>query len=113
LLEAPLLIPLRRDLQIIAKRELRRVNVEGYVEYRASRYQVPPGHRGRTVVLRDDGEHIRIFTGDRLFCEHKTAAGRGQTRMLVLAALLPSVQRELNALAVEQRPLSIYDELSR
>jgi transposase len=112
--EAPLLIPLRRDLQIVAKRELRRVNAEGYVEYRASRYQMPVGNRGRTVVLRDDGEHIRIFSGDRLLCEHKAAAGRGQTRMLVPAMLLlPSAQRELNALTVEQRPLSIYDELSR
>lgn len=111
--EAPLLIPLRRDLQIVAKREMRRVNVEGFVEYRASRYQTPAGNRGRTVVVRDDGQRVRIYVGDRLLCEHPTAAGRGQTMYLPAAALMPSLQRELRALTVERRSLAIYDEVSQ
>lgn len=111
--EAPLLIPLRQDLQIVAKREARRVNAEGYVEYRSSRYQVPSGNRGRTVILRDDGERVRIYAGDKLLCEHATAIGRGQARHLPATRLLPSLQRELQALSVEHRPLAIYDEVSR
>ncbi|MGA9275094.1 MAG: IS21 family transposase, partial [Candidatus Cybelea sp.] len=45
--EAPLLTPLRSDLHIVAKRELRRVNAEGFVEYRSSRYQLPADTAGR------------------------------------------------------------------
>lgn len=109
--EAPLLTPLRPDLAIVGVRENRRVNAEGFVEYRASRYQVPPGHRGRTVMLRDDGIRVRIFAADALLCEHPTAAGRGQSLRLI--TLAPSLQRELETLVVEHRPLAVYDEVSQ
>jgi len=111
--EAPLLIPLRRDLQIVAKREVRRVNAEGFVEYRASRYEIPKGNRGRTVLIRDDGQRVRIYAGDKLLCDHPAAVGRGQTSHLPAAALMPSLERELRSLAVERRPLTIYDEASQ
>lgn len=110
--EAPLLIPLRRDLQIVAKREVRRVNAEGFVEYRASRYEMPPGNRGRSVVIRDDGERVRISTGEKLLCEYPTAPGRGQVCHLPGGKLRPSLDRELQKLIVERRPLAIYDEVS-
>ena len=111
--EAPLLTPLRSDLQIVAKREPRRVNAEGFVEYRASRYQIPTGNRGRTVVVRDDGEHVRIYAGSKLLCEHPAASGRGQTYSLPGRRLHPSIERDLHNLTVEQRPLAIYDEVSQ
>ena len=111
--EAPLLIPLRRDLQIVAKREVRRVNAEGFVEYRARRYELPKGNRGRTVVIRDDGQQVRIYAGDKLLCEHPAAPGRGQISHLRAVALMPSLERELRTLTVERRPLAIYDEVSQ
>lgn len=109
--EAPLLTRLRPGLSIVGTRETRRVNAEGFVEYRASRYQVPPGHRGRTVLVRDDGERVRIYAADALLCEHPTAAGRGQ--LVRINALQPSLQRELQSLVVERRPLTVYDEVSQ
>ena len=109
--EAPLLTPLRSDLQIVAKRELRRVNAEGFIEYRGSRYQVPAGNRGRTVIVRDDGELVRIYCDKKLLCEHSTAQGRGQVRHLP-AQPRTSLERELQTLTVEHRPLGIYDEVS-
>ncbi len=109
--EAPLLTPLRPELSIVGVRETRRVNAEGFVEYRASRYQVPPGNRGRTVVIRDDGQRVRIYAADTLLCEHPTAAGHGQ--LLRISALAPSLQRELETLVVEHRPLAVYDEVSQ
>lgn len=109
--EAPLLTGLRSGLSIVGVRETRRVNAEGFVEYRASRYQVPPGHRGRSVLLRDDGERVRIYAADALLCEHPTAAGRGQ--LLRINALQPSLQRELQTVVVEHRPLSVYDEVGQ
>jgi transposase len=107
--EAPLLTPLRSGLTIVGVRQTRRVNAEGFVEYRASRYEVPPGHRGRTVLLRDDGERVRIYAADALLCEHALAGGRGQT--LRLATLAPSLQRQLETLVVEHRSLAVYDEV--
>ena len=109
--EGPLLTPLRAELTILGVRATRRVNAEGFVEYRASRYQVPPGNRGRTVVLRDDRERVHIYAADTLLCVHPTAAGKGQT--LRIDTLVPSLQRALETLVVEHRPLSIYDEVSR
>ncbi|MGB7047162.1 MAG: hypothetical protein WBD57_02445, partial [Candidatus Cybelea sp.] len=110
--EAPLLTPLRSDLQIVAKRELRRVNAEGFVEYRGSRYPLPAGNRGRTVIVRDDGERVRIYWDKKLLCEHPTAMGRGQVQRLPAAQLRPSLERELQTLTVEHRPLAIYDEVT-
>jgi len=109
--EAPLLTPLRADLQIIAKRELRKVNVEGFIEYRASRYEVPAGHRGRTVLVRDDGECVRIYAADVLLCEHQAAAGRGA--VVRIDGLRPSIERRLHDLVVEYRPLALYDEVAQ
>jgi len=109
--EGPLLTPQRPGLTIVGVRETRRVNAEGFVEYRASRYQVPPGNRGRTVVIRDDGERVRIYAADTLLREHPTAAGKGQ--MLRIGTLAPSLERALETLVVEHRPLSVYDEVSR
>ena len=109
--EAPLLTRLRADLRIIGIRVTRRVNVEGFIEYRASRYEVPSGHRGRTVLVRDDGRHVRIYAADTLLCEHPTAIGRGQ--ILRTGGLHPALARQLATLVVEHRPLSVYDEVSQ
>ncbi len=95
--EAPLLTPLRPELTVIGVRATRRVNAEDFVEYRASGYQVPPGHRGRTVVLRDDGERVHIYAVDTLLCMHPTAAGKGQT--LRIGTLVPSLQRASSSIA--------------
>lgn len=108
--EAPLLTLLRPDLGVIGVRTTRRVNAEGFVDYHGSRYQVPAGHRGKTVLIRDTGEHVRIFAADALLYEHPSAAGRGQ--VLRIAALAPSLARQLETIVVEHRPLAVYDEVN-
>lgn len=107
--EAPLLTPLRADLGVVGVRKTRRVNAEGFIEYRGSRYEVPPGHRGRTVMVRDDGERVRIYAADALLYEHPTAPGRWH--IMRVAGLRPSLQRQLDTLVVERRPLAVYDEV--
>jgi transposase len=107
--EQPLLLPLRPKLRIVERTESRIVCAEGTVAYRGNRYTLPSGHRGRNVLVRDDGERIRISVGRLLLVEYALALGKGR--------IIGSVSRDacvaglIERTVVVQRPLSAYEEL--
>jgi hypothetical protein len=70
---------------------------------------LPSGHRGRTVLLRDDGERLRVLAGQTLLVEYPLALGKG--RVLGAVTRDPRVARAIERTIVAQRPLSVYEEL--
>jgi transposase len=107
--EQPLLIALRPTLQIVERTESRVVCAEGTVAYRGNRYTLPSGHRGRTVLIRDDGKRIRVLAGKTVLVEYPLALGKG--RILGAVTRDPRVVGAIERTVVAQRPLSVYEEL--
>jgi transposase len=107
--EQPLLIALRPKLRIVERTETRVVCAEGTVAYRGNRYTLPAGHRGRTVLLRDDGERIRVLAGQTVLVEYPVALGKG--RILGAVTRDARVTGTIERTIVAQRPLSVYEEL--
>ena len=107
--EQPLLIALRPTLQIVERTESRVVCAEGTVAYRGNRYTLPSGHRGRTVLIRDDGKRIRVLAGQTVLVEYPLALGKG--RILGAVTRDPRLMGAIERTVVAQRPLSVYEEL--
>jgi len=125
-----------RDLSLqerykIIERNERRANFEGYVNYRGSRYSVPPEHAGKRVVVEHENSVIRIkTTSDTIIFEHAKAPQKGMTvsarehiaEMWKLTITprknelqIPHFKTAHESFAasfkVEQRPLSKYEEV--
>src|SRR5581483_2290875 len=107
--ERPLLLPLRPELRIVERTESRIVSAEGNIAYRGNHYALPAGHRGRSVLVRDDGQRIRIFTGRTLLIEHPLSLGKG--RLIGGVPLDGLIQGMIERTIVAQRPLAAYEEL--
>lgn len=105
--EAPLLLPLRAGMAIVSRTEQRVVDAEGFVSYGRNRYEMPSGHRGRTLLVHDNGASLRFYDGDSMLCEHRRLHGKGRT---ALRRREGSSVPALLAVAVERRPLSDYEE---
>jgi transposase len=106
--EQPLLLALRPKLRIVERTESRVVCAEGTVAYRGNRYTLS-GHRGRNVLVRDDGERLRIFDGRTLLVEYPLALGKG--RVIGSVPRDARVHGVIERTVVAQRPLSAYEEL--
>ncbi len=107
--EAPLLTSLPPYLRIVERTATRIVSVEGTIEYRANRYELPAGFRGRSLLVRDDGRVLRVFAGSELIYSHELVAGKGR----VVRQERRHTSRELvNSVEVAQRSLDEYDEVS-
>jgi transposase len=105
-------------------------NFEGYVNYRGSRYSVPPEHAGKRVIVEHAGSVIRIMTtSNTIIFEHPRAAQKGMTvsarehiaemwkltmslrkSELQIAASENTENSFTSSFKVEQRPLSRYEE---
>jgi transposase len=108
--EAPLLLPLRAGMTVISRSELRIVDAEGFISYGSNRYQMPRGQRGCSLLVVDNGSTLRFYSDDLLVCEHRRLHGKGR---VALHGPQGSKIPALLALAVERRPLSEYDEVTR
>lgn len=89
-------------------RDVRQVAWDGYIEVRGNRYAVPAALCGQSVAIRiglDD--RLRVFDGDdALVAEHRlTSADQGWVQV-------PAFHAALWAQAVQQRPLSAYEEVA-
>ena len=107
--EAPLLLPLRNGMAIVSRTEQRIVDAEGFVSYGGNRYEMPPGQRGRTLLIHDNGAVLHFYHDTTAVCEHRRLHGKRRTALrrgsgTNTAALL--------AVTVERRPLSEYDEVA-
>jgi len=109
-LEQPLLLALRAGMTPIARVMTRVVNAEGWISYDGNRYELPLGHRGKTVLVHDDGQRLRISDHETLLCHHPKLLGQHQVarrpcERRVIAASTPQ-------LVVARRPLSYYEEVT-
>jgi transposase len=107
--ERPVLQALPAQRYDTAYRDTRRVSWDAYIDVRGNRYSVPGYLTGQMVAIRlglDD--HLRVYANDQLVAQHVLqSAAQGW-------ATVPDHHAQLwqAALKVEQRPLSVYEELT-
>jgi len=108
--EAPRLHPLPAQRYDTAYWELRRVGWDAYVEVRGNRYSVPAALDGQFVRVRIalDG-HLAVYAGEECVAQHALRAPASGW------ATVPDHHEALWArtLAVEQRPLAVYEEVAQ
>jgi transposase len=107
--EASTLHPLPSSRYDTAYREIRQVSWDAYIDVRGGRYSVPAQLAGRSVQIRLTlaGE-LAIYDGERLVANHRVASGEPGW------VTIPAHHAALWAqtLAVEQRPLAVYEEVT-
>lgn len=107
--EAPSLRPLPTPRFDTAYRERRHVAWDGYIEVRGNRYSVPGHLTGEMVDIRvglDD--NMRIYAGEQLVATHQLRPAQAGW------VTVPDHHTQLwrDALQVERRPLTVYEEAS-
>ena len=107
--EAPTLQPLPALRYDTAYREGRHVSWDAYIEVRGGRYSVPAQLAGRSVQIRLtlDGD-LTVYDGEQLVASHRVMPGVSDW------VTVPSHHAALWAqtLAVEQHPLTAYEEVT-
>lgn len=107
--EASALRPLPTSRYDTAYREIRQVSWDAYIDVRGRRYSVPAQLAGRSVQIRLtlDGE-LAIYDGEQLVATHRVVSGEPGW------VTVPDHHAALWAqtLAVEQRPLAVYEEVA-
>jgi hypothetical protein len=107
--EAPALRPLSTARYDTAYREIRQVSWDAYIDVRGRRYSVPAQLAGRAVQIRLtlDGE-LAVYDGEQLVVTHQVVSGK------LGWVTVPEHHAALWAqtLAVEQRPLAVYEEVA-
>lgn len=107
--EAPVLRPLPATRYDTAYWEFRQVSWDAYIEVRGRRYSVPASLAGQTVQIRLTLEGaLTVYKGEQLVASHRVDAGtHGWVTVASHHAALWA-----QTLAVEQRPLSVYEEVT-
>jgi transposase len=107
--EAPTLRPLSATRYDTAYREVRQVSWDAYIDVRGHRYSVPAHVAGRPVQIRLtlDGD-LSVYDGEQLVASHRVLPGMSGW------VTVPEHHASLWAqtLAVEQRPLAVYEEVA-
>jgi transposase len=107
--EAPVLASLPNPRFDTAYRERRHVAWDGYVEVRGNRYSVPGELTGERVDIRIGlDESVRIYAGEQLVANHQLRPAQAGW------VTVPSHHTQLwqDALQVERRSLTVYEEVS-
>lgn len=105
--EAPTLRPLPSSRYDTAYCEIRQVSWDAYIDVRGRRYSVPADVAGQTVQIRltIEGE-LAIYAGEPLVATHRVVSGEpGWVTVPAHHAALWA-----QTVAVEQRPLAVYEE---
>ncbi len=108
--ELPALAPLPPQRYDTSYFEHRQVSWDSYIEVRGNRYSVPSHLVGTSVSIRIGlDESLRIFSNEQLVASHQLQSAQAGWATLSEhhAALWQSA-----AAQVEQRPLSVYDEVA-
>ena len=106
--EAPALRPLPATRYDTAYREIRQVSWDAYIEVRGRRYSVPADCAGQTVQIRLTlANELAVYHDEQLVATHCVVPGAPGW------VTVPSHHAALWAqtLAVEQRPLAVYEEV--
>jgi hypothetical protein len=107
--EAPTLRPLPPQRYDTAYREIRQVSWDAYIDVRGRRYSVPASLAGRSVQIRLtlDGE-LAVYDGDHLVATHRMRPVEpGWVTVPAHHAALWA-----DTLAVERRPLAVYEAVT-
>jgi hypothetical protein len=107
---------------VLAQRQERKVDVEGFIHLERSRYSVPPEYVGKRVLVTQHERQIQVRLGDVIIAEHPVApcAGACMAKKEHVAAMWrqslarssPPPAPRVNftdAESVAARPLSVYD----
>ena len=78
--ERPSLKPLPIHVPEVYRVFHRMVDVEGYVSLHTNRYSASERLIGRQVLVRETKEHVRVYAGHELDCEHVRRAVREEAR---------------------------------
>ncbi len=112
---------------VINRECTRKIARDAYLSYNGNRYSVPYRFAGREARLQIGNNHIKIFVGSELACEHEILIGSGRIcrEKEHFQGLLSEVLKEnksrinqhpsilrLGEAIVETRPLSVYDKFS-
>lgn len=107
--EAPALRPLPATRYDTAYRECRQVSWDAYIDVRGRRYSVPGSLAGQTVQIRLtlDGA-LAVYEGEQLVATHRVPLQESGW------VTIPAHHAALWAqtLVVEQRPLTVYEEVT-
>ncbi len=107
--EAPTLRPLPAVRYDTAYQELRQVSWDAYIDVRGRRYSVPAEVAGQTVQIRLtlEGE-LAVYARERLVATHRVVSEELDW------VTVPDHHAALwvQTLAVEQRPLAVYEEVA-
>ena len=109
---------------VLAQRQARTVDVEGFVRLSGARYSVPPEHVGKRVIVVQQEQRIQVRVGDLVIAEHQAAPkGACAAQPEHVAAMwkaslshtprpAPQMHRAewTDGAAVLVRPLSAYEE---
>lgn len=126
LLQREKLTPLSRAMPyVLALRQERKVDAEGFVHLKRSRYSVPPQYVGKRVLVIQKERQVLIRLGETIIAEHPLAPSPGACvvhkehvaamwRESLSRPVLPAPRvRFTDAEAVAVRPLSVYEEAAR
>ena len=107
--EQPALGPLPQQRYDTSYYETRQVGWDAYIDVRGNRYSAPGRLAGRTVAIRIglDGT-LRIFAGEALVATHRLRPAR--EGWVTLAEHHEQLWRD--TLQVQQRPLTVYEEVA-
>lgn len=106
---------------VLAARQERKVDVEGFVRLERCRYSVPPQYVGKKVIVLQQDRQIQVRLGDVIIAEHPAAPSPGAcvvNKEHIAALWRESLARSpfpeptvrfTDAESVEIRPLSFYE----
>ncbi|MGH9647031.1 MAG: IS21 family transposase, partial [Bryobacteraceae bacterium] len=98
----------------------RRISRDGFVSYNGNGYSVPDGLRHAEVQVRATLTTVSILQGDQLVALHPLLSGRGERQLdphhqrggqSTPSRLALNALQVLPEIAVEQRPLSVYQRV--
>lgn len=111
---------------VLALRDERRIDVEGFVRWERSRYSVPPQYVGKRVLVVQQEKQISVRLGDTIIAEHPLSATPNAcvaTPEHIAALWKETLNREkmplpscgakfMDETKVAARPLSVYEEVA-
>ena len=111
----------RQEILSIYRWEPRKVTTDGFISFDGVKYGVPWEYSGREVRVRMLNDHVEVYDGEVRISDHQVEQTSGKIIWLKGQytgltekhgiALPIAFARQISDKNVEQRPLSIYDEV--
>ena len=111
---------------IVCREVMRKISRDCFISYEGNKYSVPYQFAGCDAKLQIENNRFEVLVGSKVICEYEIQSGSGRTCRIKehFSGLLSEVLKEncsrmqkqgdilrFPDLAVNTRPLSVYDEL--